>query len=292
MLFQKLHLPLTEHKTAGPGTVIEYLGILLDTINMEARLPSNKLERITQLVTQFSTKKTCTKRELLSLLGHLHYASRIVLPGRSFVSSFIQLSTTVSELHYHVSFNKQCRADLQMWSAFLRQWNRISMFYDDHVTAAPDIHLFSDASSVHGPAAYFQGHWYQSHWDDLILQKLVPKEELSMAYMELYPIVAAAVLWGSAWAGKRIELHCDNQATVHLISKGRCKCSVIMPLMRKLKYLSAKLSFIIVATYIESRANGIADALSRFDNVRFRQLAPLADPHPCKCPEPWELTWP
>ena len=148
MLFKKLHLPLAEHKTAGPGTVIEYLGILLDTINMEARLPSNKLERITQLVTQFSMKKTCTKRELLSLLGHLHYASRIVLPGRSFVSSLIQLSTTVSELHYHVSFNKQCRADLQMWSAFLRSWNGISMFYDDHVIAAPDIHLFSDASLV------------------------------------------------------------------------------------------------------------------------------------------------
>jgi hypothetical protein len=40
-----------------------------------------------------------------------------------------------------------------------------------------------------------------------------------MAYMEWYPIVIAAILWGSELSGKRILFHCDNGATVFMINK-------------------------------------------------------------------------
>lgn len=41
----------------GPSTELEYLEIILDTEWMEARLPEEKLDRISQLVQQFSTKE-------------------------------------------------------------------------------------------------------------------------------------------------------------------------------------------------------------------------------------------
>ena len=34
------------NKTIGPVTELEYLGIIIDSIKMEARLPKNKVERI------------------------------------------------------------------------------------------------------------------------------------------------------------------------------------------------------------------------------------------------------
>ena len=55
-----------------------------------------------------------------------------------------------------------------------------------------------------------------------------------MAFLELYPIVAASILQGKQWSGKRIVFNCDYQATVHIITKGRCKEPVIMKLMRRL----------------------------------------------------------
>ena len=45
MIFGQLHLPLSKPKTIGPSHCLEYLGITLDTENMQARLPEDKLHR-------------------------------------------------------------------------------------------------------------------------------------------------------------------------------------------------------------------------------------------------------
>jgi len=94
-LFQRLNVPLASHKTLGPATVIEYLGIILDSLRMEARLPRDKVTRIIAFLTFMENKKSCTKLELQQLLGHLNFAMRIILPGRSFVSYLIALLSSL-----------------------------------------------------------------------------------------------------------------------------------------------------------------------------------------------------
>ena len=49
---QALGVPLAVDKIGGPSQILEFLGILLDTMRMEARLPPEKLERIKQTLTQ------------------------------------------------------------------------------------------------------------------------------------------------------------------------------------------------------------------------------------------------
>ena len=67
LVFNKLGIPLSLNKTVGPVTELEYLGVILDTLKMEARLPVDKTERIHQLLVTFLNRKSCTKQELLSL---------------------------------------------------------------------------------------------------------------------------------------------------------------------------------------------------------------------------------
>jgi hypothetical protein len=43
----------------------------------------------------------------------LNFASRVVVPGRSFVLYLIYFSTHVKELHHYLTLNKECRVDLQ-----------------------------------------------------------------------------------------------------------------------------------------------------------------------------------
>ena len=136
MVFSKLGLPLSVKKTTGPSKVLEYLGVILDSEQMEARLPLDKLRRITDAVNSFQSRTSCTKRELLSLLGHLNFACRVIYPGLAFVSYLIRLSCMVKELHHHVKITYECRLDLRMWSLFLEQWNGISFFLDDEETSA------------------------------------------------------------------------------------------------------------------------------------------------------------
>ena len=93
-----LRIPLAQHKCTGPTVCLEYLGIILDSKNMEARLPFDKVQRIVMFIEGLLGETQCTKLKLLQLLGHLNFASRVILPGRAFVSYLIQLSTTVKQL--------------------------------------------------------------------------------------------------------------------------------------------------------------------------------------------------
>jgi hypothetical protein len=281
-LFKRLCIPLALKKTMGPLTVLEYLGVILDTDLMQARLPLNKVQRIVSMLDKFMHRKSCTKRELLSLLGHLNFASRVVVPGRTFVSYLLKVAHSVTELHHHVKLTRECQLDMQMWRTFLATWNGVSFFLEAEFVDSSTLGLSTDASGTIGYGGYWQGQWFQGHWPDHL--NLEKGSDVSIAYMELYPIMVAALLWGEQWCRKKIVFLCDNQATVAIVKKGRSKSSLIMQLMRRLVLCAAEHNFTYTARYLKGRCNGVADALSRFDNQRFRRLVPHANPHPCPLP--------
>jgi len=63
------------------------MGIILDTVQMEARLPADKVERIQASFALFQTKTTCTLKELQSLIGTLNFACRVIPLGDPFYSA-------------------------------------------------------------------------------------------------------------------------------------------------------------------------------------------------------------
>ena len=73
-----LGVPLAVEKVEGPSTVLSFLGITLDTCKMEARLPEEKLTKMQHTVADWLTRKKATKREILSLVGQLQHATKVV----------------------------------------------------------------------------------------------------------------------------------------------------------------------------------------------------------------------
>ena len=67
-LCELLGIPVASHKLEGPAAVLTFLGILLDTVRFEIRLPEDKLVRLRALLSEWQGKKACTKRQLLSLI--------------------------------------------------------------------------------------------------------------------------------------------------------------------------------------------------------------------------------
>ena len=72
-IFGLLAIPLSLHKCIGPSSCLEYLGIILDSENMEARLPPDKVQRIIEFIDKLLCKSICTKLEILQLLGHFNF---------------------------------------------------------------------------------------------------------------------------------------------------------------------------------------------------------------------------
>ena len=57
-------------------------------------------------------KKKATKREILSLVGLLQHAAKVVWPGRSFVSRMYSMAARVLELDYYTRLNHEFQSDL------------------------------------------------------------------------------------------------------------------------------------------------------------------------------------
>ena len=126
----ELGIPLAMDKLEGPTDRITFLGIELDTRAGVMRLPADKLSRLKVLLTEWSARRSCRRRQLESLIGTLQHACRVVRPGRSFLRRAIDLLRTpgATRGHHHIRLNREFRADLQWWETFATHWNGVTMF--------------------------------------------------------------------------------------------------------------------------------------------------------------------
>jgi hypothetical protein len=87
-LCNAVNAPLKPEKVIGPSTLLTLLGIELDTVHMQARLPEEKLAALLEELLHFSllpeSGRTCSKRQLLSLIGKLAFACKVIPAGRIF----------------------------------------------------------------------------------------------------------------------------------------------------------------------------------------------------------------
>ena len=80
---QALGLEIKVSKNAS-GTVVEFLGLIIDTARMEARLPSEKKEKGPLLIANLASKKSCTLLDLQRVTGLLNFLSKLIPPGGTF----------------------------------------------------------------------------------------------------------------------------------------------------------------------------------------------------------------
>ncbi len=258
---ERLGMPLDPGKEEGPAEVITFLGMELDSRNMVVKLPEDKLRGLRKKLGEWRGMKSCRKRDLLSILGHLDHACKAVRAGRSFTRRLRDLSMTVKRLDRRVRLNVAARADLEWWRQFGLQWNGVSMMRALVEAEEPQVVLVSDASGSWGCGAAWEDRWFQLSWsltNEVCDWGIMPKEML--------PIVIAAAVWGYRWRGLTVKARCDNVAVVATVRSGSCKERHTMHLRRCLAYLEAVGEFVLVADHIRGVDNVVADALSR-DNV-------------------------
>ena len=139
--------------------------------------------------------------------------------------------------------------------------------------------FFTDATPS-GFGGYYDGKWFCGKFD----HDIIPADcKASMTLFELYPVVMAVALWSKNWQRKRILVNCDNVSTTEIINQHRSKIPFIMKFVRKLVWLQLQFNFVIRARAIPGSSNLIADAISRFQIDKFRQLAQQADRLPTTC---------
>ena len=118
-LANDINLPIKSEKTVSQCTTLTFMGLEIDSIKFEIRLPEDKLLRLGKTLNVFKRKRTATLRELQSLIGLLNFACSVVPPGRTFLRRIIDLTKGIQKPYHHRRLNAEARADLQAWSIFI-----------------------------------------------------------------------------------------------------------------------------------------------------------------------------
>lgn len=164
---QTLGVPVAPDKVHFPTNKLSFLGIEIDASSLELCLPEPKLMELRHTLHSWRSKRSCTKRELLLLIGQLHHAAAVVKPGRTFLCRLIDSSTTVAKLHHHIRLTSSAHADIEWWLAFLTRWNGLATYRrPTHTPSSNRMRLVPGAVGQSGATTGFRSNG-QTHGEKL-----------------------------------------------------------------------------------------------------------------------------
>ena len=267
-----LGIPMSPEKTCGPATTLTFAGIELDSILSEARLPLDKIQKSTQLISAFLRRKKVSLKEVQSLTGLLNFACSVMKPGRAFLRRLIDLTIGIKSPHYLIRLNKEVKEDLKVWLSFLAEFNGRSFLIDDTWQNSSKLSLYTDASGTLGYGAIFGSRWCYGKW-----------AHCNIAILEFYPIVLSLYLWGHEMSNQCVLFFTDNEALVYIINKQSCKDKPLMSFVRKLVSICLQHNIVFKAKQVPGIYNHLADSLSQLQT--FRRFAPAhMDQSPTEIP--------
>ena len=274
-----LNIPLATEKQEGTSTCLPFLGIELDTVKLELRLPAEKLARLQATIGRWACKKSRQKKELESLVGLLHDASIVVRPGRTFLRRLLDLLKSLRHKHnaVYARLNLDTRSDILWWDSFIASWNGLSMMQDAR-KSNPDVVLTSDDSGSWGCGAY----WHTTRPGSSLCgpqpQSTGTSRRRNCSQCLLHRNM------GPLWANQSVLCRCDSEAVVYIINSGTSKDPTAMGLMRCLYFFAAKHNLLLSAAHLPGISNHLADALSRNILPAFILNYPQASRHPSPVP--------
>ena len=258
-------------KVTDPNPITTYLGITIDSINMELSLPLEKVVKLQNLLHTVLDRGRTSKKELECLGGLVSYCSYVVRGGRTFSRRIFDLAASYSRASKNIPLSDAIIDDLNWWLSFCGVFNgRACIIRDTH-----PLPVYSDAS-FKGFAAwvgkdYLFGFWstdnsptgFGGGCSHLTEPPSVSLNKPNINVYELWPLVAALQRWGHFFKNSRLHFVTDNMQVLAMVNTGRSANRTCMTWLREMFWLCFIMNIDIFATYIRSADNVLADALSR-----------------------------
>ena len=287
-----IKFPVSIEKTYWGTTVLVFLGLLIDTAEQVVRIPKEKVDKALLLIKEIIMKKKATVLQIQKLCGTLNFLCKCVIPGRVFLNrTYSIIANPNLKQHHHVNINVENKLDLTVWKTFLENPNVfVRPFMDFDTVTSQEIDMYSDASGVLGFGAYCNVNWTYGLWPSEYLEKRNP----SIDYLELFGLTVGVILWIHKFKNRSVMLFCDNTGMRDMVNANCGKNKNCMALLRLVIAECLVHNVRLKVKYVKSEHNGKADALSRNQLTRFRQLGPNMNEFPEPIPvEMWppESIW-
>jgi hypothetical protein len=266
-LLRSLGFAIAWDKVEGPATELMFLGVEIDSVAGEFRLPVKKLEKFKELVSDTMLMRQISLKRLQALAGKLNWASSVVRGGRTYLRRILDIIKPLKHANHKLLITTDMRDDLRWWQAFLVSFNGKKAI----CVSRPETMAMVDACE-RGGGLVWGSDWRYVEWR-FDFQSI---RECHINVKELAAIVLAVRRWGLAWRGCRVVIWTDNTTAMYAMNKGTSKNRVMMALLREVFWMSCVFDIEIQCRHIAGVENWEADCVSRlFENGRLFQLEAL-----------------
>lgn len=153
---ERFGVPLWADKTEGLVSVLLFLGVETDSVNMVFRLTSDKLSKLIFLIDVFFSVRKVTLQQLQSLLGFLVFACHIMPMGWVFSRHLSLATRSITRPSHRICITRPLRTD------FLHKYNGCTCLQAEELSNS-ELELFTDASGSCGFGAVFGQEWCAVH---------------------------------------------------------------------------------------------------------------------------------
>ncbi len=240
-----------------PAQVMEFLGVLFNTLTLTMEVTPDRLVEINEILRLWQGKRVASKRELQSLIGKLIFVAKCVVPGRLFISRMLEQLRKLGQGHHKFRLSGEFRKDLAWWRAFMGVYNGVSVI-PEQVWSYPDASLATDACPS-GCGGHCGEEFFHTRFPVSILN-----QALHINALECLGVIVAVKMWGRRLSGLKIRLYCDNMVTVSVINSGKARDSFLLSCLRELCFWCARYECCVRAVHLAGVTNRKADCLSRW----------------------------
>jgi len=256
------------HKAHAPSVEMEFLRVLVNTVDMTLSITPSRLEELRSLLRVWRSKKSATRREIQSLVGKLQFAARCVPAGRLFLSRVLELLRGLRQPDHRRRVNAEFKKDLHWWWSFLDVFPGVSLMLELE-WVSPDTLVSTDAC-LQGGGGWLHGEFFAVSFPQFVLDR-----SWHINALELLVLLLALRLWAPCFKGRKLLFYCDNEATVTVVNTGRCRDPVMLTLLREVSFVCAVSNCLIRCVHLAGVDNRLADDLSRRDSLSVSARAEL-----------------
>ena len=277
-LMEFLGFELNPKKVEGPRQSIIFLGILLETNAdgeglLKASIDEDRVNKVVTMCKQMRSKAFVSKTELERAVGLLNFCTQVIWGSRLYMRSLYAMLHSMPHGKWGgMVLTRSAALDLKFWTTIMHRFNGRGVILNRR-----EIHsdFFAvDASTGDGMGGYLDGMYFGFSWEEVAAwdqREFFPfkSEETShINFLELFVIWYAFSRWGQYLAGQTVVILSDN-VTSEVYARELWGRTTFIPLLKQIFLLCVKFDIRIMTERIDTKANTIADALSRGDWKRF-----------------------
>ena len=272
---------------------------------MSVTVPREKLRKAETLAAQLALQGSATLKQIQSALGYFNHISQAIGPAKAFTRRIIDVvkeAKSNPRKASRVNLDRGARLDLKFWEKYAHEFNGTAVILEKPIMTKGLLATDATEDPNLGMGGFYNGKPFSVRWKDLPkhrtryglpeasrawnAKKLWPDPRHSrdptlhtherarahINYKEMFAVWWALLTWTGDFGNKRVTLHCDNTTAEGCLNRLRAtKNKWMMRLVRHIARFCAVHNISLHITRITSKANELADALSRFDRIRYER---------------------